>query len=193
MMRTDRFMLLFLLSLALASCGPSQRMVEVSPTMAPQATNPVSIGSVEATAALVPGGTTTVANSTVVATDAWKTYHNTEAGYNAAYPVDWSSNESAGVNGEFVTTFTAPIAGQGIVVSIQNGETAVEEITDMPNTRCQPVTISGFSGRRCFDTLASSISTTFIAQGRQYTIATFGKHSDQNIYQHLLESLTMTP
>ena len=193
MLRTYRIMLLFLLSLALASCSPSQRIVEVSPTRAPQATNPVSNGSVDATAALAAGGTTPVANSTVIATDAWKSYHNTEAGYNTVYPVDWSANETAGVNGEFVTTFTAPIAGQGIVVSIQNGETADEEIPDMPNTRCQPVTISGFSGRRCFDTLASSISTTFLAQGRQYIIATFGKHLDQAIYQRFLESFTATP
>jgi hypothetical protein len=168
-------------------------MVEVSPTMAPEATDTVSIVPVDATAVLAPGGTTPVANSSVIATGAWKTYHNTEAGYSAEYPADWTVNESAGINGEFITTFTAPNDGQGIVVSIQNGEAAVEEIPDMPNTRCQPVTISGLSGRRCFDTIASSISTTFLAHGRKYTVTTFGKHLDQNIYQSFLESFTVTP
>ena len=192
-MKAYWIMLIILLSLALGSCGLSQTMVKDSPTMAPEATDTVSIVPVDATAVLAPGGTTPVANSSVIATGAWKTYHNTEAGYSAEYPADWTVNESAGINGEFITTFTAPNDGQGIVVSIQNGEAAVEEIPDMPNTRCQPVTISGLSGRRCFDTIASSISTTFLAHGRQYTVTTFGKHLDQNIDQRFLESFTATP
>jgi hypothetical protein len=192
-MRAYWIMLILLLSLALGSCGPSQTIVEVSPTMTPQATNTVSNMAVDATAVLAPGETTPVANSIVIATDAWKTYHNSEAGYSAEYPADWTANESAGINGEFMTTFTAPIVGQGIVVNIQNGATAVEEIPDMPNLRCQQVTISGLSGRRCFDSVALSTSTTLFDHDKQYIIAAIGKHLDQNIYQRFLESFTVTP
>lgn len=184
-MRTHWISLIFLLSLGLVSCGPSAVEQDQAP-MEPQAladTDKVSSVTSDVTA-------TTVAE---VTTDEWKTYHNTQVGYSAEYPADWTVNESVGVNGELITTFMAPNDGQGIIVSVLNNEAAVEEILDMPNTRCEQVTISGLSGRRCFDTLAFNFSTTFINQGKQYTIASSGKHPDQNIYQHFLESLTVTP
>jgi hypothetical protein len=168
-------------------------IVAASPTNTSVATDTAVTVTVDATAVPTPGETTPVAGSTVIATEPWKTYHNTEAGYRAEYPVDWTVNESTGKNGELITTFTLPDDGQEIVVSIQNGETAGEEIPDMPNTHCQPVTISGLSGRRCLDTIASTTSTTLFGNGKQYTIATFGKHLDQAIYQRFLESFAVTP
>jgi hypothetical protein len=192
-MRAHWMMLIFLLSLALGSCGPSQTIVAASPSMPPAATDTVSMVTADATAAPAPGETTPVASSAGNTTDSWKTYHNVEAGYSVEYPADWTVNENPVKNGEMITTFTVPDDGQGIVVNIQNGETASEDIPDMPNTRCQPVTISGLSGRRCFDTIALSTSTTLIGDGKQYTIAAFGKHLDPNIYQHFLESFTVTP
>ena len=168
--------LIFVLSLALGSCGPSQTMAEDSPTLASEDTEIVSPITTNATAI-----------------DTWETYHNIEAGYSASYPAGWTVNESVGINGELITTFMEPNNGQGIVVNIPNGEAAVEEIPDMPNIRCQQVTISGLSGRRCLDTLTFNFSTTFIDQGKQYTIASSGKHPDQNIYQRFLDNFTVTP
>jgi len=186
--------LVFVLSLALGSCGPSQTMVEDSPTLASEDTEivpPITSNATNTTTTNVV--TTTIVTSTVIASDTWKTYHNTEAGYSASYPADWTVNESVGINGELITTFMEPNNEQGIVVNVPNGEAAVEEIPDMPNIRCQQVTISGLSGRRCLDTLTFNFSTTFIDQGKQYTIASSGKHPDQNIYQRFLDNFTVTP
>jgi hypothetical protein len=193
-MKTRWILLISLLSLALGSCGgSSQTVVEDSPPPAPADINMVSLITPDATSTTDAGVTTIIATPTVIETSVWKNYQNTQIGYSAEYPADWTVNESAGINGELITTFMAPTDGQGIVVSILNDEAAVEEIPDMPNTRCQPVTISGYPGRRCFDTVAFSISTTFLGQGKQYAIAAFGKHPDQNIYQRFLESFTLTP
>jgi hypothetical protein len=193
-MKTRWILLISLFSLALGSCGASQTMVQDSPTPAPADTNMVSPITPDAASTTVSGVTTTVATPAIIETGVWKNYHNTQTEYNASYPADWTVNESAGINDELITTFMAPNdAGQGIVVSVLNGEVAVEEIPDMPNTRCELVTISGLSGRRCFDTLALSISTTLSGFSKQYTITSFGKHLDQNIYQRFLESFTVTP
>lgn len=153
----------------------------------------VSLITPDATTTTTNGVITTIATPTVIETGAWKTYQNTQAGYSAEYPPDWTVSESVGVSGELITTFLAPIAGQGITVSILNADAVVEEIPDMPNTRCQQVTMSGLSGRRCFDTVASNTSTTFLSQDKLYTIATFGKHLEQDIYQRFLENFTLTP
>ena len=184
-MRTRWISLIFLLSLGLVSCGPSTVEQDQAP-MEPQApadTDKVSSVTSDTTATTAAG----------VTTDEWKTYDNTQAGYSAKYPADWAVNESLGVNGELITAFMAPNDGQGIVVSVLNRDAAVEEIPDMPNTRCEQVTISGLSGRRCFDTLTFNFSTTLIDQGKVYTIAGFGKHLDENIYQLFSERFTVTP
>lgn len=130
--------------------------------------------------------------STIEEPSAWMSYQNTEAGYSIEYPADWTLNKSISANGEFITTFVAPNNAQGIIVSVLNNETATEQNSDIPNVRCQQVTISGLSGQRCFDTVAFSISTLLLGQDKQYSIATFGKHPDQNIYQRFLDSFTVT-
>mgnify|MGYP001388038261 CR=1 FL=1 len=192
-MKTFWISLIFLLSLALGSCGLSQTMVKDSPTPDPADTNMVSPITPNVTFTKATGVTTAIATPSIIETGAWKTYQNTQAGYSANYPADWTVNESVGINGELITTFMAPNDGQGIVVSILNGEAAAEEIPDMPNTRCQQVTISELSGQRCLDTLAFNFSTTFIDQGKQYTITSSGKHPDENTYQNFLENFSVTP
>lgn len=192
-MRTRWILLISLLSLALGSCGSSQAEVGQSPELAPVDKNMVSPITPDATTTMAKGVTSAITTPTVIETDTWKTYQNTEAGYSAEYPADWAVNESVDINGEVITKFIALTDGEGIVVSVLKGEAAVEEIPDMPNTRCQQVTISGLSGKRCFDTVAFSISTTFLGNSKQYNITAFGKHLDQNIYQHFLENFTVTP
>ena len=167
-----------LLSLALGSCrGSSETAAKDSPTPTPADTSMVS--------PVTPGATST--------SDAWKIYHSTEAGYSVEYPADWVVNETTGINGELIAAFMSPDEGQSIAVNVSNSEASVEEIPDMPNTRCQQVTISGSTGRRCFDTLAFSFSTTFMDKGRQYVIASSGKHPDQDIYQHFIDSFKVNP
>lgn len=183
--------LAILFVLALGSCNSSQTVVENSPTLATKDRDRVFPFTPDATPAMAAGVTTAVA--TVIATSGWQTYNNVQAGYSSKYPADWTVNESVGINGELITMFMAPNNGQGIIVSVLKSEAAVEEIPDMPNTRCQQVTISGLPGQRCLDTVASSFSTTFLVNSKQYAIATFGKYPDENIYQSFLESFTVTP
>ncbi|HET9915191.1 MAG TPA: hypothetical protein VFQ13_25090 [Anaerolineales bacterium] len=178
-MRTIWILLIGLLSLALAGCAASQTVAKDSPTLA----------SKDVTSLV----TTAVATSTVITTSGWRSYDNTQAGYSAEYPADWTVNESIGTNGEFVTTFMAPDNAQGLAVTVLKGETAAEEIPDMPNTRCQPVKISELPGQHCLDTVASSISTTFSGNNKQFAIVAIGKKPDQTIYQTFLENFTVTP
>ncbi len=175
-MRTSWILLVALLSFALGGCAASQTGVEDSPENMDVASS-----------------VTSTATSTDIATSDWQIYSNARAGYRAEYPADWTVNESVGINGELVTTFMSPDNRQGLAITVLNGETTLEEIPDMPNTRCQPVTISGASGQRCLDTVASSISTTFSENGKQFAIVAIGKNPDQTIYQSFLENFTVTP
>jgi hypothetical protein len=120
-------------------------------------------------------------------------YQNAQAGYSVEYPSDWTVTESVGQNGEFITTFKLPKEEQAVTVNVLTGEAVVQETPDMPNTRCEQITISGVSGQHCFDTLNFSVSTTFTGHGRQYSLVTVGKHPDETVYQHFLDSFVVTP
>ena len=183
-MKSPWILLLILPLFVLGSCAPSQRGIEVFPSLTPSNTVKIAPVTMSTTPAAVP---------TLVAAGGWDVYHNSQAGYSADYPAEWTVNESIGINSGIITTFLSPDAGQGIVVSVLNSDAILEEIPDMPNLRCQQITVSGISARRCLDTIAQSLSTTLLAPGRQYSITSFGKHADQNIYQLFLESFTVTP
>jgi hypothetical protein len=145
------------------------------------------------TAPAAPTATSTVTLTSTTA-NAWRTYRNDRVGYTVEYPATWKVNERTDSDGAEVTTFSPDPNNDGmsVTVIVRGGEPAGGEIPDMPNTRCQQVTIGRLSGRRCFDTLAFSTSTTLLSQGKQYTIAGSGKHLDQNVYQHFLDSFTVT-
>ena len=180
-MKASWILLLTLPALVLAGCAATPTVAESPLAPVPEKTGVVS------------SATTVTATSAVISTNEWLTYNNVQAGYSAKYPPDWTVNESAGKNGELVTTFLPPGGAQGLTVVVQSDANAIEQVPDMPNTRCQQVTISGLPARRCFDTVASSISTTFVSQNRLYTIASFGKHPDQDTYQGFLGNLSLTP
>ncbi len=185
-MRAPGMTLILLLSLFFAGCAPSQSTPVDTPALTPTLTNPALTATVATT-----GEPTTAA--TTAATEGWATYHNQDVGYQVDYPVSWSVTESTDVNSGYVTTFTVPGGGEGIVVSVQTSPTTGEDIPDLPNTHCQEVTVSGLSGRRCLDTLSLSTSTTLFGDGRQYILTSFGKHLDQAVYQRFLESFAVTP
>jgi hypothetical protein len=129
-------------------------------------------------------------------TTTWKAYHNDRAGYSIEYPAGWTINEHGESNGADMTTFAPPELGSdgtGLTVIARNDISTAEEMPDMPNTRCQQVTIGELSGTRCFDTIAFSTMTTFVSQGRVYILASSSKRLDQNIYQHFLSSFTIKP
>lgn len=75
-----------------------------------------------------------------------------------------------------------------MTVIVRPGESDSGGIPDMPNTRCQQVTVSDLSGTRCFDTISFSTTTTLIGRGKAYILVGSGQRLDQNIYQRYLDS-----
>jgi hypothetical protein len=198
----------FLLSFAVGSCNSMQNGVENLQTTVPKnpestitgTATPFSIAeptatvpSSEANGTVTAITETTIRPTTVPETGTWAVYQNAQAAYSAQYPSDWSVTENVGQNGEYRTTFKAPNDEQSIIVTVLYSD-AVREVTpDLPNTRCQQVTVSGRSGQRCLDTLNFSISTTIIADRRQYSIVALGKHPDETLYQRFLDSFMAAP
>ena len=129
--------------------------------------------------------TTAVATPTIIEIGAWKTYQNTQAGYSAEYPADWTVSEQAGNDGSIVTNFS-PASGAGITVIVQNGEFTGAGNSDIPNTHCEQVRVGGMAGMLCFDTINFATSTIVVANGKTFTIATLGKRIEENIYGQFL-------
>ncbi len=120
----------------------------------------------------------------------WKTYRNDRAGYAVDYPATWKLNERTDPDGADVTTFSPnpDQAGVGMTLIVRDGKSGAEGITDLPNSRCEPVMVGQLSGTRCFDTIAFSTTTTFMDRGRAYILVSSGKRLAPDIYQRFLES-----
>ncbi len=183
--RLSRQLAFTVLVFALSACGAT----EAGPTQTITTKSPIPT----ATSRSVPAAT--VIPSVVPSTVSWKTYRDDRAGYTIDYPATWRVDERVDSDDTDVTTFSpdADKNGMSVVVTVRNGAPAIGEIPDIPNMRCQQVRVGGLLGRRCFDTIASSLTSTLAGQGKQYAIVASGKHLDQNIYQHLVESFTVAP
>ena len=149
-------------------------------TSQPELTEPFSTTATSAAEV-----TATFATPTIIETGALKTYHSNQAGYSAEYPADWTVSEQAGEDGSSVTTFSPADGSAGIMVMVQNGEFGGGS-SDIPNTRCEQVKVGGLSGTRCFDTINLATSTTVVANGQTFTIATLGKRMDESLYSRFL-------
>ena len=152
---------------------------------AKQAVPETIVPAIDITATPTAGVAAAVATSTVSETGAWKTYHNTQAGYSAEYPADWTVEEQAAADGSSVTTFSPADGSAGIMVMVQNGEFGGGS-SDIPNSRCEEVRVGGLTGMRCFDTINFATSTTVVANGKTFMIATLGKRVDESIYSRFL-------
>lgn len=161
--------------------SPSMQSVD-SGVPTPAAPPPTSLG----TSATAPA-TTASAN-----TAAWQTYRSAQGGFQVDYPTDWAVSERSDTSATLTTTFAPPDGAAGIAVIVRPGG-PTEDNSDIPNVRCQPVMIGGLAGKRCFDTIAFSISTTLVGQDKTYTIAASRKRADPSIYEHLLESFVAGP
>jgi hypothetical protein len=60
---------------------------------------------------------------------------------------------------------------------------------DIPNTRCEEVSVDRLPGIRCFDTIAFSTTTTFGNEIKSYTVIASGKRTDPAVYQRFLDVL----
>jgi hypothetical protein len=118
----------------------------------------------------------------------FKTYQNPEAGYSVEHPADWKVSEQVGSDGLIVTTFSPVDGGPGIMVMVQSGEFGGAGNSDLPNTRCEEVRVGELTGTRCFDTLNLTTSTTFVTNGRTFTIAALGKRLDEGLYDRFVSS-----
>jgi hypothetical protein len=205
-----------LLLLALAACGAAEQRAEVpAAATAPESTaaarnDGVAVATVSAPPTLqgatdqlpltdmpttvppaLPPTPKVIPTSAPAASQGWKTYRNTQAGYSVAYPPGWKAVEVPGASGEFITKFT-PAAGDGsIVIAVRPIDPDQKEPIDLPNTRCQLVTVGGLSGVRCFDTISLSGSTTVAGKDKQFIITTTGKRPDENLYQRFLDSFQL--
>jgi hypothetical protein len=122
---------------------------------------------------------------------AWQAYHSQSAGYRVEYPAGWVASEQANADGSIATTFAPTAAGASITVLVMPGSSIPAD--DLPNTRCQQVTIGGLAGIRCFDTLARSTSVALSGQNKTFTISPEGKHLDSQIFERFLSSFAPVP
>ena len=170
--------------------SPSPSGVPLTATPLPVST-PVTADQPAATAAIAPDAATSAPAAPSpspippVASGAWQTYRSERAGFRVEYPADWTVGEQAKPDGSVVTTFSAAGGGPSIVVTTVPGQVAAEN--DLPNTRCEQVTIGGLPGTRCLDTISRSTVITLVGQGKIFTIAAAAKHLDGQILERFLD------
>ena len=138
--------------------------------------------------------TPVLATATITAaTAAWQTYRSEQGGYTVEYPATWTVDEQVGANNTLVTTtFTPADGGASITVIVQTAladQAELPQPADIPNTRCEQVTVNRLPGIHCFDTISFSVTTAFMNEKRAYTIAASARRLDQSIYQHFLDSI----
>lgn len=148
---------------------------------------PVDTPAVRPTGQAVKSTAVPASTATLSTPKGWKTYRNDRAGYSVDYPASWAVHESAPAR-DLSTTFTSPRAREAIGVTVIEGGRGDAGNSDIPNTRCGPVTISGLSGTQCFDTISFSISTTLAGEGKTYVVSTSAKGMDRRVYDRLLRS-----
>jgi hypothetical protein len=200
-----------LLAIGLSACGaPAQTAGDVSaasqeaviamaepindlpkPQPSPQPPEPLdpSAPAASAPAAIV----TPAPTANAAGAEAWQSYRNQAAGYAVSYPASWTVAETAGADGSFVAAFRSTTAAIGIDILVQPAAPEAAETGDLPNTRCEPITVAGLPAQRCLDTINASLSATLVAQGKRYTITSAGKQHEGSFYQRFLDSFTIAP
>jgi hypothetical protein len=119
----------------------------------------------------------------------WQTYHSEIGGFSLSVPVDWVPSVQPGLDGPEVISLTAPDNLAGVMIVVQPTADA-SPADDLPNTRCQPITLGGQPATRCLDTLSFS-STIWVAVGdRLYQILASERRLGPDVYQTLLASFS---
>jgi hypothetical protein len=119
---------------------------------------------------------------------AWKTYRNQRAGFSVKYPASWTVSERTGPKGALITTFQQPNGRANIGVTVQQGTADATGNTDIGNVRCRALKVRSLSGTQCLDTIAFSMITTLVGQGKTYVIGASLKHVSLKVYQQFVQS-----
>jgi hypothetical protein len=178
----------------LAACGVAEPASSGPASTPPLATATEEAPTATSATSQIPGATAMDVQTTPAAAQlpaAWQSYHGQAAGYRVEYPAGWMVSEQANADGSFATTFAPSGGGAGITVLVL--PRASFPADDLPNTRCEQVTIGGLAGTRCFDTIARSTSIALAGQDRIFTIAADGKRLDPQILERFLGAFAPTP
>jgi hypothetical protein len=121
----------------------------------------------------------------------WPTYSNPAAGYAIAYPPGWRVDELVWPDARWQATFSDPQTGRGVAVSVASaGQPGAADQFDLPNQRCEVVTVAGLPAFRCFDTLAFSTSTVLVTDTQTFALVTAGR-GGLATYDAMLNSFTL--
>ena len=122
---------------------------------------------------------------------AWQTYRNVQAGYELTYPGSWTVRECSGARGSWTTTFSKTGGSADITVVVRPG-TSDGAAANNPHEICRHVQLAHMPAVRCLDTVASRTSTTLVAHGKTYIIATWSeRRAILQIYLKVLRSFRL--
>jgi hypothetical protein len=126
------------------------------------------------------------------ASEGWAPFESQRGHFQVDRPTTWTVEERVDPQSGLVTTFTGP-SGAGISVVVQSGTQVRPDNSDLMNTRCRAVTVSGHAARTCLDTISSALVTTVVGDARTYRITGSRRRGDQRIYDRVLSSFRMLP
>jgi hypothetical protein len=118
----------------------------------------------------------------------WQTFRSDADGFSVAVPVDWVASAQTRVDGADVINLAAPDNTSGVMIVVQPSADATSA-NDLPNTRCQPITVGGQPATRCMDTLSFASSTISVqVSDRLYQIIGSELRLGPDVYQAMLAS-----
>ena len=132
------------------------------------------------------------ASSLAATGDGWTTYRTERGGFALDYPATWTVAERVDAHGSLVTTF-APPAGAAVAIIVESGTSSPPQAPDVMNTRCHEATVSGRPATTCLDTMALSLSTTIVGDGRTYHILGSRRRGDAKAYERMLATFRILP
>jgi hypothetical protein len=119
----------------------------------------------------------------------WQTYRSDNDGFSVAVPDNWLANAETRLDGADIVSLSAPDSTRGLMVVVQSSADA-SSADDLPNTRCQPITVGGQPATRCIDTLSLSSSIAVQVGERHYQILASERRLGTELYQAILASFS---
>ncbi len=128
----------------------------------------------------------------VVPGEDWVPYRSQRGHFEVDRPTTWTAEDRIDRDGALVTTFTGP-GGATIAILARAGHDIAPDDSDLPNTRCRPVTIGNHAARTCLDTTSFALVTTVAVGGRTYRITGSRRRGDERVYDRMVSSFRLLP